>query len=272
MQQDREIKYDILRILSMFAVILLHVNATYFDVKGEISFIWEIENAINYFTRFAVPCFVMISGAFMLNKKKGILSIYVSAIYKILIPFLYMTAMWVVIMIYQCIKGADFVGDLLLPILCGNYGALWFIPMQLGLYLLTPVYMAVIEYLGEKKYFFVGVLLVWSIISQVLTKSNASYTIGVVGCFSSYYLLGGVLYSYIPKEYNRTRYIILLLLISVIVLIIRSLGFRLYMIDPYVSHFSPGVVVFSIIVFMLFKQSQIKYAPKIISRISKNSL
>ena len=44
------------------------------------------------------------------------------------------------------------------------------------------------------------------------------------------------------------------------------------MIDPYVSHFSPGVVVFSIIVFMLFKQSQIKYAPKIISRISKNSL
>ena len=94
MQQDREIKYDILRILSMFAVILLHVNATYFDVKGEISFIWEIENAINYFTRFAVPCFVMISGAFMLNKKKGILSIYVSAIYKILIPFLYMTAMW----------------------------------------------------------------------------------------------------------------------------------------------------------------------------------
>ena len=67
---NRQCNYDLLRIVSMIAVIILHINAHYFaESSGTIHI---IQSAINILTRFSVPCFVMLSGAFILSQPKNI--------------------------------------------------------------------------------------------------------------------------------------------------------------------------------------------------------
>lgn len=87
----REYNYDLLRILSTVAVVLIHVNAHYFNgTMNTGSPINLIENFINIITRFSVPCFVMISGAFLLHNEKNMdyKKFYSKTFYKTVIPFI----------------------------------------------------------------------------------------------------------------------------------------------------------------------------------------
>lgn len=57
--------YDLLRIISAVAVVLIHVNVHYFETISNSSYCFaEITNVL---TSFSVPCFVMLSGAFLLH-------------------------------------------------------------------------------------------------------------------------------------------------------------------------------------------------------------
>lgn len=68
---NRQGNYDLLRIISTIAVVLIHVNATVAD-SNNISLVgFNICSLINIITRFSVPCFVMLSGAFILNNEKN---------------------------------------------------------------------------------------------------------------------------------------------------------------------------------------------------------
>ena len=89
--KKRETNYDLLRIISTFAVILIHVNATVLN-SGEQHQGYEniVMNIINIVTRFSVPCFVMLSGAFLLSnpKNKNYKYFYAKTFYNVGIPFL----------------------------------------------------------------------------------------------------------------------------------------------------------------------------------------
>ena len=68
---NRQSNFDLLRIISTFAVVLIHVNATVAN-SNNISLVgFNICSLINIITRFSVPCFVMLSGAFILNNEKN---------------------------------------------------------------------------------------------------------------------------------------------------------------------------------------------------------
>lgn len=72
----RESNYDLLRILACIAVIGIHASATYINMLYDNDFLGGVDNNVfitillNSLTRFAVPCFVMLSGAFILYNKK----------------------------------------------------------------------------------------------------------------------------------------------------------------------------------------------------------
>ena len=86
----RENNYDLLRIISTFAVILIHVNAFYISKMTDYaSNLYWIGSAINIVTRFSVPCFVMLSGAFLLSnpKNKDYKTFYKKTFSKIFLPF-----------------------------------------------------------------------------------------------------------------------------------------------------------------------------------------
>ena len=91
-QAGRQNNYDLLRIISTIAVILIHVNWRYFGsvyTMSETSFAWSMEAIINIVTRFSVPVFMMLSGAFILqNAENGnAVFFYKKSLKKIFIPF-----------------------------------------------------------------------------------------------------------------------------------------------------------------------------------------
>ena len=88
--KSRQSNFDLLRIISTISVVLIHVNATVAD-SNNISLVgFNICSLINIITRFSVPCFVMLSGAFILNNEKNAdyKHFYAKSFYKIGIPLI----------------------------------------------------------------------------------------------------------------------------------------------------------------------------------------
>lgn len=69
---SRENNFDLLRVISTIAVILIHVNYMFFQYHwmnpsmGD--FIYVVESFLNIVTRFSVPCFVLLSGVVLAYK------------------------------------------------------------------------------------------------------------------------------------------------------------------------------------------------------------
>lgn len=63
-------KYDYLRSISCLFIVLLHVSGSYWTVVGRESSNWIAMTVYNASSRFAVPAFMMLSGAFLLETKK----------------------------------------------------------------------------------------------------------------------------------------------------------------------------------------------------------
>lgn len=138
-KKDRENNYDILRIISAIMVILIHVNA-YFSLQEDTIMRGSrlIEILFDFLPRFSVPCFVMLSGAFILEKKEttNVIKFYRKAVYKILLPYIYISIFWIIVMKINPNNGWKEIGK---QIIKGTYGNLWFVSMILGIYILAPV-------------------------------------------------------------------------------------------------------------------------------------
>ena len=70
MKEKREYAFDLLRVISMFMVIVVHVSNVYSRSYGIISnqnFLYSL--IYNTISRISVPIFLMISGALLLDRK-----------------------------------------------------------------------------------------------------------------------------------------------------------------------------------------------------------
>ncbi len=139
--RERVIKYDVLRVVASFAIVLLHVSASYWsvvDVNGREFVTMTIYNSL---TRFAVPVFFMLSGLFLVSPEKentGLLR----RILKLILLFYVWSA-------FYAFQGAVVDG------LRGEFSAevwraaterfifghvhMWFLQMLCGFYILIPV-------------------------------------------------------------------------------------------------------------------------------------
>ena len=70
LQNNRILYPDILRILAVFAVMMIHVSASGFYTNPVQSFTWQVVNFYECMVRWAVPVFVIVSGMFFLNLSK----------------------------------------------------------------------------------------------------------------------------------------------------------------------------------------------------------
>ena len=153
--------FDALRMISAMAVVLIHVSC-----KGWVKIPigapgWWGSNFWDGATRWAVPIFVMISGALMLDpaKKFSIKKIYSKNILRMIVVF----AIWSILYIlfdFFVLKD-DFVGfvDVLKNFFAGYYH-MWFIYMLIGLYIITPVLRVITKRQTAMEYFLiVGIIL-----------------------------------------------------------------------------------------------------------------
>ena len=66
--RKKNISFDLLRILSAFMVVFLHVSSFDFYNYPVSSFNWKIYNIYDSMVRSSVPLFLMLSGTFLLDK------------------------------------------------------------------------------------------------------------------------------------------------------------------------------------------------------------
>lgn len=200
--RQRYNNYDLLRIISTIAVILIHVNYMYFQHRAyepQLNVLYCIESFLNIITRFSVPVFIMISGGFNLkNSKNGNLGeFYKKTIWKIFFPAAGAMILFLIIDGIRTIIGKN---NILLGsikgIITGGFYNLWFLYMLAGLYILTPFVIKLKEVIAGTTYKNIAVLLMfWAVVSQAVSSQKLAYAIGVVVSFLGYYLLGDVILS-----------------------------------------------------------------------------
>ncbi|MEG2929604.1 MAG: acyltransferase family protein, partial [Oscillospiraceae bacterium] len=92
--KERIVYLDLLRIFSIFCMILLHVSASKWYTTSVNSFEWQVLNIYDILVRFCVPVFVMISGAFFLdaNREYTIKKLFSKNILRIIVAFIFWSA------------------------------------------------------------------------------------------------------------------------------------------------------------------------------------
>ena len=150
----RENNFDLLRLIATIAVILLHTG-NFFDRYYDSNF-GEFCSVV---FRIAVPLFLMLSGAFILKKKKDTLQFYKKALLKLGKPLLLVS---IISLIYSYIKfivlgNGIYISlkKIVIMLLIGEpFYHLWYMYMLIGLYLLVPVLQYIKERLTEKQFIY----------------------------------------------------------------------------------------------------------------------
>ena len=139
----RMVYLDALRTLACFAVVMLHVTAlnTYnVDFK---SHEWNIFMLYESIVNWAVPVFVMVSGAVMLRKEYD----YKAILLKLKIYLFFFLVWSIIYLLFDFIIFGikPYENMLWLQVILQGHYHMWFLIMLVGLYLITPFVKVIIE-------------------------------------------------------------------------------------------------------------------------------
>lgn len=284
--------FDVLRVVAIFAVVVIHVSAMYWKATDANSPAWWTMNAWNAISRFAVPVFVMISGALFLNPDRpfSMKKMIRKNIVRLLIAF----AVWTIIyafLSYYLYRNSLF--DTITTLLSGHYH-MWFVIMIVCLYLLVPLLRKITLRRDYVEYFLIiGILLtcclpgvidflegltmmtenriihvVYNAASNIGDVLQKSFVIGYVVYFMLGYYLSEI------KLSKKTRILIYVLgIIGAIFaatytgVVVRRSGVKWGMFDE----LSPGIVVWSAAVFIFARYCFRKPTGRVIGLLSRLS-
>lgn len=193
---QRKSSLDYLKIFSMCFVVVIHAGG-FWIVQFERSFNWIIADIIDSFARFAVPCFVMCSGALFLDKKLDTKEEIVN-FYKKYLPHytMYVVASLVIGKTAQLIynPNAPLLEGLFYNFYKGWAGIIWYFFMFLGLIVVTPILRQIVLNPYTTKVF----IILWIIFSII--RSTVDHYLGLfsfyiynmlyASFFVGYYVLG----------------------------------------------------------------------------------
>lgn len=214
--KKRETNYDLLRILCCLGVMLVHSNGYYGiicnnpeleSVKTTIANITDpFHIAFSYFFHdcfyFAVPCFMMLSGAFLLsnNKNGDYKSFYKKTIVGTLVPTLMFSILYLFYFLGRRTLGIIFRGhdifhiiNYLGKVLCGEpVKYLWYMYTLLIICLFIPLIIKFKNSIGEDKFKKVSyAYIVVAMISGWTTDLHlVNWSIAKVACYIGYILAG----------------------------------------------------------------------------------
>lgn len=192
---------DCLRVAATFAIVFLHVGAVKFDFSDVNGFEWQVLNFYESIVRWAVPVFVMISGAIFLGKDIPASTMFRKYIFKMARIFVFWSILYCLLQT-RSLKLKD--------ILEGNFH-MWFILMIIGLYFCVPILREITRKKFIAGYFlglaFIFVFLIPEFIMisrdffgnhfrqtiSSMARNVSVMNLSLVSGFSSYFVLGKVL-------------------------------------------------------------------------------
>jgi len=293
-KKDRFLWADITRIIAIFFVVQSHslyISSKSSEIVAFISFI------LLHLEKICVPLFVMLSGSLLLKKEEGLVVFAKKRVLKVLVPWV----LWTGIYMWYRLTYSPAQNSFVTEFFHNTYSPvvqwfhffvhtfitiLWFLPVIVALYLLTPLLKIIIKRVPT---YFAGILiLLWFILISVipyLTNKTVYFTyeltMRTIMQYVGYYFLG---YYLIWKKH--WKFIFYLLPLPIIIGLFPEL-FSAFPIDrQYIQGFSanymtPGIIMASIasflFLFYIFRSVKIKNAinsktQKIILALSKASL
>ena len=129
--------WDILRILAMVFLVVRHSATATFEFVEILSANWWVSNVYGSLSAWMIPVFMMISGASFLSPERNVTpkKIYQKNITRMLYAFGFWTLFYA---LYNTFSGQDLHDDFITMIFQGHFH-LWFIPMIIGMYMITPL-------------------------------------------------------------------------------------------------------------------------------------
>ena len=258
--QERDAILDMLRIVATIGVVVIHMT----DLNS-----WH-GLLLNTVARFSVPVFFMLSGYCMLSSP-----IPRAKLNGKCLGLLGRALLWSCIyFMYSVSSGAlRWRGDIssFLDYLLEYPVHLWYIYALVGLYLFLPAYFAFAQNVSKREYkitllllFLLGSLTTTLIragtadaVELVLSRAKMPYLLGMPFMF----LLGGYLQRYLDIERVSCTVLCSLscILVTLTVVGARVLQFRGLPKDALLSFFSPLIVMYGIVVFILFLKLSERY-------------
>ena len=218
MKEKREYSFDLLRVISMFMVIVVHVANVYSRSYGIISDQSYIISLIfNTISRISVPIFLMISGALLLDREFD-----KAKYFKRIKRFLILIIVWDAIYLYW---EYIYLGNTYHPVhklLFEPFRAhLWFLYTIIVLYLLQPV----MKWVLSKSNNVVKILLfiIWFTFSTLSLVNPIIANTFTIFSYMGFFIIGKYLYDFIKKyitpKHNKIEIIIMIISITISILL-----------------------------------------------------
>ena len=231
MNRQRVCCFDLLRVISIFFVIVIHVTSVGLRACDTMTGAWMANALINSISRWSVPVFFMVSGALFLdpNKQLSIKKLYTKNILRIAICIVVWGFFYSIL--DQYIYGTLSAKSVLITvygILTGNTGYhMWFLYTLIMLYIAVPLFRLITCHASKRQLEYA--LLVWIVFSLISGQISSFatefgynemfslYTPFVVTGYGGYFLLGHYLTAYPLKgAAKRVCYIMALLSLCII--------------------------------------------------------
>jgi len=264
-----------LRIIALFAVIVLHTSAVLLAQYGKVSFAdWLTADIYNAIVRFAVPVFVMITGALLLHREYELGDFFKKRLSRVVTPFLFWSLVYIGYSWYndEITFGPDVWANTKQVLHLLKYGSsyhLWYVYMLIGLYFVIPIIGKFVRNATEKEilYFlalwFVAMLLNLPYLSRFNPQVDLHYFAGYIG-----YLVLGHYLTYKDFKSKKIRAWMALLFVLMVVIIV--IGTRmLYRSGSSIGTFYyeplyPTIILLSGSVFVMARFTVVKLSPVLI--------
>ncbi len=202
---------DWIRVLSIFLVIIIHVNALIvIPWEYSFSFAWWTAHVFSSIAVVAVPFLVILSGSLLLGKTESAQIFYRKRARKIILPWIFWLAVTFVLD-YYVLQDPGLRGRSLASLI-GQYlmTGYWFMPVLFQLYLVTPLLRRWIPQISRTTLAAGAVGLV-SVISLQYTFCATTQTCAVwplpLGLqYLGYFILGYILRDYTPTQKAFSRW------------------------------------------------------------------
>ncbi|OYU82150.1 MAG: hypothetical protein CFE23_00030 [Flavobacterium sp. BFFFF1] len=225
-----------LRVIAIFSIILLHFSGPILYLYGHVpEHIWITGNIIDSCTRFAVPVFVMISGALLLPKNEEIGYYLSRRLKRILLPFLFWSVIYIALVIYKKsrlkpLSAADLADNVFNLLKNGSAEHLWYVYMLIGLYLVIPVLRRWIQHCPQKeiRFFLICWFITIAVEQPLLTGLKTAVSLSSFAGFMGYLVLGYYLSVNPAFSSQKAKTLSWLMIVSGIVITISGTHYLTY--------------------------------------------
>jgi len=217
-----------LKLIALYAVIILHCSAPLLMGYGKVPAAdWWTADFLNAITRFAVPAFVMITGALLLHKEYEIGSFLKKRMGRVVVPFLFWSLVYIWYSWYNedIAFGSNIWTDtrqVLHLLLHGACYHLWYVYMLIGLYFVIPVIGKFVRNASEQEiqYFLIVWFGVMLITQPYLVRYNPAVDMHYFTGYIGYLVLGHYLATKNFNIKNLRLWAVLLAILGVAIIVL----------------------------------------------------